>query len=193
MSGAQLAIDTTLVSPVTREGQPRRHAGTFRGAALHTARQSKERTYPELLNSRRCKLVVLAIEVGRLWSQEAANFIRFLAKSRARHVPAILQTSVEAALVARWSAMMSHAAMQTFAATLIDEDPSHHKNVEGNIPPLNQILAETPLAPYPPHPAFLFDLEGPPFGSGPIAAPPKSKRPGAWSAETVSATPDRKL
>jgi len=56
--------------------------------------------------------------------------------------------------------MMSHAAMQTFAATLIDEDPSHHKNVEGNIPPLNQILAETPLAPYPPHPAFLFDLEG---------------------------------
>ena len=82
--------------PLTREGQPRRHAGTFRGAALHTARQSKERTYPELLNSRRCKLVVLAIEVGRLWSQEAANFIRFLAKSRARHVPAILQTSVEA-------------------------------------------------------------------------------------------------
>ena len=150
MSGAQRAIDTTLVSPVTREGQPRRHAGTFRGAALHTARQSKERTYPELLNSRRCKLVVLAIEVGGRWSQEAANFSWLLAKSRARHVPAILQTSVEAALVARWSAMMSHAAMQTFAATLIDEDLSHHNTVEGNILPLSQILAETPIGTLPP-------------------------------------------
>ena len=76
--------------------------------------------------------------------------------ARSRHIANISRSN----LVARWSAMMSHAAMQTFAATLIDEDPSHHKNVEGNIPPLNQILAETPLAPYPPHPAFLFDLEG---------------------------------
>ena len=87
--GAQLAIDTTLVSPLTREGQPRRHSGTYRFAAIHTARRNKERTYPELLQSRRCKLVVLAIEVGGRWSQEAATFIRLLAKSKARQAPAI--------------------------------------------------------------------------------------------------------
>ena len=69
------AVDTTLVSPLTREGQPRRRAGRFAGAALQDARKSKERTYPELLNNKRCRLVVLAIEVGGRWSEEAAAFV----------------------------------------------------------------------------------------------------------------------
>ena len=46
--GAQLAVDTTLVSALTAAGAPRRHAGTCGGAALRVARQAKERTYPEL-------------------------------------------------------------------------------------------------------------------------------------------------
>ena len=47
--GAQLAVDTTLVSPLTSSSQPRRRAGQYAGAALQDARKSKERTYPELL------------------------------------------------------------------------------------------------------------------------------------------------
>ena len=57
----------------TRDGQPRRRAGRFAGAALQDARRSKERTYPDLLNNQRCRLVVLAIEVGGRWSEEAAH------------------------------------------------------------------------------------------------------------------------
>ena len=41
--GAQLAVDTTLVSPLTRAGEPRRRAGRFAGAALTDARKAKER------------------------------------------------------------------------------------------------------------------------------------------------------
>jgi len=62
--GSELAIDTTLVSPLTGAAQPRRRGGQYAGAALHTARQNKERTYPELAGSNRCRLVVLAMEVG---------------------------------------------------------------------------------------------------------------------------------
>ena len=62
--GAQLAVDTTLVSPLTSSSQPRRRAGQYTGAALQDARRSKERTYPELLRSRRCRLVVFALEIG---------------------------------------------------------------------------------------------------------------------------------
>ena len=62
--GVQLAIDTTLVSPLTRASEPRSRAGRYAGAAVQDARRAKERTYPELLQTRRCKLVVLAIEVG---------------------------------------------------------------------------------------------------------------------------------
>ena len=145
--GAQLAIDTTLVSPLTRDGQPRRRAGTYAGAALHTARRSKERTYPEFLQSRRCRLVVLAFETGGRWSHEATTFIRMLAQSKARQAPALLHRSVMAALISRWSAMLSHAAMQSFAASLLDQNLSTHSNVDGHTPPVSQILAETPPPP----------------------------------------------
>ena len=77
--GSQLAVDTTLVSPLTRSGEARFRGGTFAGAALQDARRTKERTYPELLRNRRCRLVVFGIEVGGRWSNEASRFIRMLA------------------------------------------------------------------------------------------------------------------
>ena len=96
--------------------------GTYAGAALHDARRSKERTYPELLNNRRCRLVVLGIEVGGRWSNEASNFICMLAKARARSSPPSLQAATSAALVSRWSALLTHAAATSFAASLLFED-----------------------------------------------------------------------
>ena len=46
--GAQLAIDTTLVSAIRQDGTPRRGAATRDGVALLEARRRKARTYPEL-------------------------------------------------------------------------------------------------------------------------------------------------
>ena len=115
--GAQLAVDTTLVSPLTSSSQPRRRAGQYAGAALQDARKSKERTYPELLRSRRCRLVVLAIETGGRWSPEATTFLRLLAQTKARPVPNILRKAVEASLLSRWSAILTHAAQHAFAAS----------------------------------------------------------------------------
>ena len=66
--GVQLAIDTTLVSPLTRASEPRSRAGRYAGAAVQDATRAKERACLELLQTRRCKFVVLAIEVGGRWS-----------------------------------------------------------------------------------------------------------------------------
>ena len=52
--------------------------------ALRDARRNKERTYPELLRDRRCRLVVFGIEVGGRWSDEAATFLRLLAPEAPR-------------------------------------------------------------------------------------------------------------
>ena len=142
--GAQLAVDTTIVSPLTREGQPRRRAGQYAGTALMEARRRKERTYPELLHSRRCRLVVLGIETGGRWSEEAARFVTLLAHAKARQAPHLLQHSVAAALINRWTAMLTHAALQAFAASLLDPDCAHLTNVEGNDPAWSQLLAEAP-------------------------------------------------
>ena len=117
--GSQLAIDTTLVSPLTAAAEPRRRGGRYAAAALHTARQNKQRTYPELLGSARCRLVVLGMEVGGRWSQESADFLRLLAQHKARAVPAPLQQATVTSLISRWSAILAHAGMHAFAASLL--------------------------------------------------------------------------
>ena len=71
-AGAQLAVDTTLVSPLTAAGLPRSAGGRTAGAAWLTARRAKKRTYPELCRSNRCRLTVIALEIGGRWSAEAA-------------------------------------------------------------------------------------------------------------------------
>ena len=63
--GAQLAVDTMLVSPVRANGQPRRRCAEHDGAGLEQARQDKVSTYPELsIAFGRARLVVLAAETG---------------------------------------------------------------------------------------------------------------------------------
>ena len=62
-NGAQLAVDTTLVSPLKRNGDPRPRASWENGAALADARKRKEKRYPELRGTR-CRLVVTAMKVG---------------------------------------------------------------------------------------------------------------------------------
>jgi len=103
-NGAQLAVDTTMVSPLTSSGQPRPQGCQPGSPALRAARKAKERTYPELVRGNRCRLVVLAIEVGGKWGHEAAEFLRLLVQARNRSVPYVLRTAAIQASIARWSA-----------------------------------------------------------------------------------------
>ena len=83
--GAQLAVDTTLVSVLRRDGTPRPRCANEDGAALVAARRRKEGTYPELTGrDGRTRLVVLACEVGGRWSEEGQDFVRSLAKGQRR-------------------------------------------------------------------------------------------------------------
>ena len=136
------------MSPLTRASEPRTRAGRYAGAAVHDARRAKERTNPELLQSRRCKLVVLAIEVGGRWGQEATTFLRLLAEAKARTIPARLKTSFTNSLIHRWSAQITHAAMTAYAASLLEFDCVASTVTDGNQPLTSDVLAEGP----PPHP-----------------------------------------
>ena len=74
--GAQLAIDTTIVCALRRNGTARPRAAREDGVALEKARQKKETTYPELSrDDGRARLVVFAVEVGGRWSKESQQFI----------------------------------------------------------------------------------------------------------------------
>ena len=106
--GAKLAVDTTIVSVLKRDGSVRTRCATVDGASLEAARRRKEATYPELTGRNgRTKLFVLGCEVGGRWSGEAQEFFRSLAKVKARSEPAHLRTTARQACRLRWAVMLS--------------------------------------------------------------------------------------
>ena len=116
-NGAQLAVDTTIVSPLTAAGEARSRRDPARPVALLEARRRKEATYPELLASR-CRLAVIGVEVGGRWGSEAASFLRLLARARARAAPEALRPALRSAYVHRWSGLLCAAASLAFADSL---------------------------------------------------------------------------
>ena len=114
-----LGIPLDFIQPAPKTCRPIRRR-LRRSSAPGCTR--KERTYAELLRSRRCRLVVFALQRGGRWSSEATTFLRLLAQTKARAVPNILRKAVEASLVSRWSAILTHAAQHAFAASLLDLD-----------------------------------------------------------------------
>ena len=93
--GAQLAIDITLRSALTTTGEPCAGGATVNGATLQAARQQKEAKYRELLEGHRCSLIVVGVETGGRFGQEAVDFVDLLAKAKARDSPRILHRSVQ--------------------------------------------------------------------------------------------------
>ena len=89
--GAQLAVDTTLVSP--------RDRGITAGAASGVAERAKARAYPELAQDNRCRLVVLGIEVGGGGPQGplSSSDCWPLARGRARAAPVATQAATASA------------------------------------------------------------------------------------------------
>ena len=140
--GAQLAIDTTMVSPLRRNGTTRPRAANFDGAALEVARRRKEATYPELSGEGgRTRLVVLAAEVGGRWSAETAQFLTALAKARAQEVPSVLQGRAETAWVRRWSAILACTATSAFAMSLLDRRPV--SGSDAIVPSVSEVMRES--------------------------------------------------
>ncbi len=139
--GAQLAVDATLVSPVRRDGRPQPHAAEADGTQLQEARRRKERKYWELLRSRRCRLVVLGLEVGGRWSDEALDFIRRLARAKAREHPPLLRASAQMAYSHRWTGLLAVAAQRALATTLL-ELPVDEVGADGELPLLEDVLHE---------------------------------------------------
>ena len=114
--GEQLAVDTTLVSPLGRDGQPRANADAHPGIVVAQATRRKRRqTYPELERARRCRLVVFRLEVGGRWTlkQQPSSACW---PARATEVVTSLRAAATAAWVVRWSGILAVAAQRPLRA-----------------------------------------------------------------------------
>ena len=119
--GAQLAVDTTLVSVLGRNGEPRPRCADVDGVILEEAKRRKERRYPELSGRHgRTRLVVLAAEVCGRWSPDTVHFLAQLAKEKARHEPRVLRETARQAWLRRWRCLFACSAAQAFALSLLE-------------------------------------------------------------------------
>ena len=123
--GAQLAIDVTLRSAVGRNGEARPNAAEVDRAVLLQARTDKEIRYPELTTGR-CRLVVVAIETGGRWSEEAIDLLWQLSCAKARDVPHLMTHQAALAWERRWTRMLSTACALAFAASLVEPAQCDH-------------------------------------------------------------------
>ena len=139
-AGAQLAIDTTLVSPLHRDGRAIRGAAEKNGKALENARRRKERTYPELAGEGgRARHVVLGAEVGGRWSEETAEFLTALAWAKVRDLPEELQLEGRRAWLRRWQRLLGCTAAKAFAMSLLGLVPG---GVDGAVPSVHEVICE---------------------------------------------------
>ena len=119
--GAQLAIDTTLVSALRSDGSARRHAADIDGVALEEARRRKARTYPKLVGPhRRARLVVLAVEVGGRWSDETRRFLSQLARAKSRGETSLMRKRAEQAWRLRWGSILACTVARAVATSMLE-------------------------------------------------------------------------
>ena len=97
--GGALCCDATLVSPLTRTGQPQPRAAATDGAALRMAERRKRAAYPELSMGGAQRLVVLGTEVGGRWNEGALRLVRDLGPARPARPPSCCQGRLVAKVV----------------------------------------------------------------------------------------------
>ena len=137
-AGAQLAVDTTLVSALHANGEPHRGAAAEDGVALVAARRRKERTYPELVGLGRCaRLVVLAVEVGGRWSRETQIFLSLLARARGRREGFLMRKRVEQAWRLQWGSLLSCTVARAVAMSLLELPGT--RGADGVCPPTHEV------------------------------------------------------
>ena len=86
--------------------------------------------------------MVTGMEVGGRWSAEAAEFLHDLAEARAASAPTALRGSAKRSWTKRWSALVSVAALRTFADTPLNNTAKGSEMWHAATPPLGQVLGE---------------------------------------------------
>ena len=108
--GAHLAVDTTLVSVLGRNGEPPPRCADVDGVILEEAKRRKERRYLELSGRH-----------GRTrFGGAGGGSVRQVAKAKAFHEPGVLRESARQAWLRRWRCLLACSAAQAFALSFLE-------------------------------------------------------------------------
>ena len=96
---------------------------------------------PELTGDQgRARLVVLACETGGRWSEEAHDFLRHLARARARSEPREIRAVARRAWFRRWCTALSCCAAQAFAMSLLERRGG--LGADGTVPITSDVVSD---------------------------------------------------
>ena len=137
--GAQVTVDITLRCALRGCSNAHLHTATTNGAVLARARVDKERKYVELLDAKRCRLVVIAVETGGRWSNEALASVDSLASACA---PPVMRRSSRLSWRRRWCRMLSVSCFRAFAASLVALPATALPGTDGATPDLADLFTE---------------------------------------------------
>ena len=142
--GGQLAVDIRVRCALVADGTAQPGAARVDGAVCTRAREDKERTYSELFRGDMCRLVVVVLETGRRWSEEALQFVESLAAVEARDAPPALFHSAALAWRRWWSRMIAVSVAPSFASSLVALFEALHAlgGVDGCAPDLADLLEQ---------------------------------------------------
>ena len=140
--GGQFAVDITLRCALNSFGEATPNAATVNGATLLRARRDKETKYWELLHESRCQLIVVGIETGGRWSDEALRFVEQMANARSRGAAPALRRSAFLAWRRRWSRMISISCGRAFASSLVSSPAESLQGIDGAIPDFADLFGE---------------------------------------------------
>ena len=139
-----LTLPSSALSPglaKRSQGLPCNPAGPLR----QPPDASGARRTPACARARCCRLVVVGVEVGGRFGNEATTWLRLLAQHKASAVPAALRPAVRSAWVARWSGLLAVAAQRAFATTLLELPLAGERNVAGDAPELHLLATAAAL------------------------------------------------
>ena len=136
-------IQIQQLDPVGRDGAAHPHAATTPATAITQAtRRKRISVYPEFAPQRRCRLVVVGLEIGGRWGIEAQSLVHSLAAAKARATPPGLQAAAVGAYTRRWAALLSCTAQRAFSASLLELPLGATDHTDGDPPPFFDLLAE---------------------------------------------------
>ena len=93
------------------------------------------------------RLLMPACETGGRSSKACVSITRLLAKARARSAPAILRFSAEQGWAAQWWSLLSIAAHDALAETLLEDSLATLAGSDGPSPPPPDLFLDTILPP----------------------------------------------
>ena len=120
--GLPLFCDVTVISPVSRRGQPRPGTSNYGGRLLQIADDDNAQTYAPVADSGLGAIYCLGCEVYGRWGAAAVQLVRDLVREKSRLLHPRVRRGTALGLQHRWWGILSISLQKCVARGMLEDD-----------------------------------------------------------------------